>query len=238
MNESHLVSLCSSRLSYDIIDISQPISSKSACFPGDTPFSRDITLSYEESHVVNLTAIKMSPHIGTHADSPVHILGDLADSAGMANSLPLRSFIGPTVVFDLSPLDDKITIAHIEAKLATLNDVPERVLFKTRREVRYEVFEEKYAFFSVELVNFLARKNVLLIGIDTPSVDHIHSKTLEAHHALVAGNMCWLENLDMSSVLEGHYFLIAPPLKLSEVEASPVRAVLLAEKRDCRLSNY
>ena len=56
---------------YRIIDISQPISSRAACFPGDTPFSRQVTVSYQDS-VVNLTAITMSPHVGTHADAPVH----------------------------------------------------------------------------------------------------------------------------------------------------------------------
>jgi len=37
------------RLSYSrIIDISQPVTSRTACFPGDTPFSKSVTLTYED----------------------------------------------------------------------------------------------------------------------------------------------------------------------------------------------
>lgn len=39
--------------------------------------------------------------------------------------------------------------------------------------------------------------------------------------------MVWLENLDLTAVEEGVYELVALPLKLTELEASPVRAVLL-----------
>ena len=215
---------------YEIIDITQPVSSRTACFPGDTPFSRVITLSYKESHVVNLSAITMSPHVGTHADSPIHIYGDMADGLGMASSLPLSHYLGPVVVLDVSPFEDQIMIAHVEPKLAKLGSTPERILFKTKKEIRYEVFEHRYAYFSSELVQYLVAQGIMLMGIDTPSVDHIDSKSLEAHHELLAGQMSWLENLDLTKVKEGAYFLIALPLKLTEVEASPVRAVLLAEK--------
>jgi arylformamidase len=212
---------------YRIIDISQPVGSRTACFPGDTPFSRQVTVSFAESKVINLTAVTMSPHVGTHADAPVHVQGDMADGSGMAASLPLENFIGPAVVLDVSPLDDALRMGHIAEKLKAFDSLPGRVLFKTLRQIRYEVFEDSYSYFSVELVHGLADRGVTLMGIDTPSVDHVNSKSLEAHHALVARGLCWLENLDLTLVEEGQYVLVALPLKLTEAEASPVRAVLL-----------
>jgi len=212
---------------YRIIDISQPISSRAACFPGDTPFSRQVTVSYQESSVINLTAITMSPHVGTHADAPVHVTGDMNDGVGMAASLPLEYYFGPAVVIDVSPLDELIKVEHVAFKLDNFADKPRRVLFKTSSLIRYEVFEEKYAYFSVDLIEEMASRNVIMMGIDTPSVDYIHSKTLDAHHALLKAEMCWLENLDLTQVEEGEYFLSALPLKFTEIEASPVRAVLL-----------
>ena len=70
------------------------------------------------------------------------------------------------------------------------------------------------------------------MGLDTPSVDAVDSKTLETHHQLLAQGMAWLENLDLTHVplsqgLSSEFFLVALPLKLMELEASPVRAVLL-----------
>lgn len=212
---------------YQIIDISQPVGSRTACFPGDTPFSREIAVSYAQSQVLNLTAIKMSPHVGTHADAPVHVYGDLEEGVGMAAALPLEYFLGAAAVIDLSPHDQAIRAEPVMRKLRQFARPPRRLLIKTARQIRYEVFEERYAYLSLELVEELADKGVMLVGIDTPSVDEISSKTLAAHHALLRARMHWLENLDLTGVEEGEYCLVALPLKLTEAEASPVRAVLL-----------
>jgi arylformamidase len=210
-----------------IIDISLPVDSKSACFPGDTPFSRNITLTHKDSGVVNLTSLTMSPHVGTHADSPVHIKGDMADNEGMASQLPLDSFVGPARVIDLAPYDNGITAEQFLAKISNIDNLPPRILFKTCHQIRYQVWEKQYAFFTVELIEALHSKGVVLAGIDTPSVDHTESKNLETHHKLDELKFVWLENLDLTTVDEGNYFLVALPIKFVELEASPVRAVLL-----------
>jgi arylformamidase len=210
-----------------IIDISQPISSSTACFPGDVPFSKEITVSYESSNVINLTAIKMSPHVGTHADSPVHVRGDLSEQKETAGQMPLSPFVGPAMVIDLSPHDGAITIADLQAKQPRDQELGERILFRTKRQVRYDVWEDSYAYFTTELIDHLADCGVKLVGIDTPSVDATSSKTLETHHRLLQHDLYWLENLDLSQAQAGTYFLVALPLKLMEAEASPVRAVLL-----------
>jgi arylformamidase len=212
-----------------IIDISQPVGAKTACFPGDTPFSRNVTLTVEQSGCVNLTSLTMSPHVGTHADSPVHIKGDMDDlEGGMAADLPLEAFIGPVRVIDLAPLSEGISAKHFLDKVAMIDELPSRILFKTCHQIRYQIWEEKYAYLTVELVDALHEKRVKLTGLDTPSVDHVDSKTLETHHKLDEYNLVWLENLDLTAVEEGNYFLVALPLKFTELEASPVRAVLLA----------
>jgi arylformamidase len=213
-----------------IIDISQPVSSTTACFPGDTPFSRKVTLSLQEQHSVNLTSLTMSPHVGTHADSPSHIEGDMAGALGMVGTLALEPFAGRAMVIDLSPLQGAIEPSCVEEKLKSLPSMPQRLLFKTCRSIRYDIFEDSYAFFSVQLIETVARLGVRLVGIDTPSVDHIDSKDLKTHHALIAHKMSWLENLDLTNADAGEYFLVALPLKFMELEASPVRAVLFDAK--------
>ena len=72
----------------------------------------------------------------------------------------------------------------------------------------------------------LATKNVVLVGIDTPSVDPSNSQTLPAHQQLHRLNLRVLENLVLDDVPEGDYELIALPLKLTQADASPVRAIL------------
>jgi arylformamidase len=214
---------------FRIIDISQPVSEQSACFPGDTPFSREVTVSYADSQVINLTAFTMSPHVGTHADAPVHIHGDMEEDTDAAvGYMSLSPFIGPSYVMNIAPYTDAIQPEQVAPYLEALPEVPRRILFRTTDTIRYDMFETQYAWFSVALADYLAGKGVVLMGIDTPSVDHVDSKTLETHHTMLGHGMVWLENLDLTQVTKGEYFLIAAPLKLMELEASPVRAVLLA----------
>ncbi len=264
-----------------IIDISQPISRSYACYPGDTPFDYTLTASFAQNKCYNLTAFTMSPHIGSHADAPAHVLNletavrdaklaqdleleslcsgaghsqrvldrstandsgsrdcvklasraavfrlDTMEPKNLAGHLPLAPFIGPCLVIDVSPCKGEITLKSVENKLK--GDIPLRILFKTRLQLRFDQFDEEYAYFSLDLIDFLHAKGVKLIGIDTPSVDHIHSKTLDAHHALIAHGMVWIENLDLSQAQENTYFLSALPLKLMELEAAPLRAVLIS----------
>jgi arylformamidase len=57
-------------------DISPPISETAPLFPGDEPYSQKWTARIGPGCPVNLTAITMSPHIGAHADAPLHYADD------------------------------------------------------------------------------------------------------------------------------------------------------------------
>ena len=69
---------------------------------------------------------------------------------------------------------------------------------------------------------------MLLIGIDTASIDPADSKTLDAHQVIRRRDLRVLENLVLDEVPEGDYELIALPLRLTTADASPVRAILRA----------
>jgi len=219
---------------FSIIDISQPVDSHSAVFPGDEPFRRKVTLTHAESKVINLTAFTMSPHVGTHADAPVHIQGELPPGATRhektIGEMALAPYLGPCVVLDVSGHVDHgngVLPEHVKDRLEAYPHFPQRVLLKTMTHVRYDVFEKRYPWISIELAEYLGKHGVKLIGLDTPSVDPVDSKALKTHHTLLQQKICWLENLDLTHADEGEYVLIALPLKLMEIEASPVRAVLL-----------
>ncbi len=224
-----------SKFAYErIIDISQPVSEKSACFPGDTPFSRKVTLTYEDSRVINLTALTMSPHVGTHADAPVHIKGSLSANSPdtgddtTAGAMELSPFMGKVVVIDLAPTTAGIKAAQVEEQLkAAAAAGVQRVLFKTAQTINFEIFEDQYSFIETDCADLLGELGFVLVGLDTPSVDHIKSKDLATHHALDKHHLVWLENLDLTAVVAGEYFLVALPLKFMNLEATPVRAVLL-----------
>lgn len=209
-----------------IIDISQPVSTSTACFPGDTPFSKQVTLTYEQSGVINLTAFTMSPHVGSHADAPVHIKGTLPGDDTTAGAMTLDAFIGAVLVVDCATTREPITKSMVEPYLSKHPQI-KRVLLRTLDKVDATAFEADYAYIATDLASYLGQCGVKLVGLDTPSVDHIKAKALDTHKILDSYGMVWLENLDLSNVQAGIYQLIALPLKFMELEASPVRAVLL-----------
>ncbi len=86
-------------------------------------------------------------------------------------------------------------------------------------------FNVDFAALEPLLVDYLNRAGVRLVGVDTPSVDPFESKDLPRTR-LSAYDLAILEGLVLDGVPEGHYELIALPLRLAGFDASPVRAIL------------
>jgi len=103
-----------------------------------------------------------------------------------------------------------------------------RVLLRTASFPDPRKWNNDFASLSPELVDALHARGVVLIGIDTPSVDPFDSKTLEAHQAFGRHDMAVLEGVVLDEAEDGVYELIALPLRLRGADASPVRAVLRA----------
>src|SRR4029434_9115147 len=70
-------------------DISPPVSARSPLFPCDAPYRQSWTARIGPGCPVNLSAITMSPHIGAHADAPLHYGPDAA-TIGEADPAPDR----------------------------------------------------------------------------------------------------------------------------------------------------
>jgi arylformamidase len=203
-----------------IHDISQPLGTATAVWPGDHAVGIEWTLSRARGHSVNVAALTTSVHAGTHADGFLHVV----DGGETAAAMPLDAYIGRCVVIDATGAS-VVTLEHV-AGLPDLRAV-ERVLFRTRQYVNPGAFPEPFAHIDPGLAERLGDAGVRLLGTDAPSVDPVDSKDLPAHHALVHGRVAILENLLLTDVPPGEYTLVALPLRLVEADSSPVRAVLL-----------
>ncbi len=203
-----------------IYDITRTITPAVAEWPGDTPFSQTWVSRMERDDSVNVTALTLSPHTGTHADAPLHY-----NSAGLTiGEVPLDVYLGRATVVEIDTVG-AVTPAHLSAlDLRTI----ERLLIKTPASLRpTERWDEEFAFLAPETAALLGESGVRLFGTDAPSVDPMRSKTLDAHHTLDRYNVYILESLSLANVPAGDYELIALPLKLT-VDGSPIRAVLRA----------
>ena len=201
-----------------LYDITPPVTGRLGVWPGDTPARREVLLDLARGDPVTLSTLHATVHLGAHADAPSHYGLGAPDIGGRA----LEPYLGPCQVMRVDAgRNTRITPAMVREPVAA-----PRVLIATGTFPDPEVFSEDFAALAPELVDDWHARGVLLIGIDTPSVDLFDSKDLPAHRRFLAHDMAILEGLVLDRVPPGHYELIALPLRLEGFDASPVRAVL------------
>jgi arylformamidase len=202
-----------------IWDISPPVLEGAPVFPGDTPYRQRWAATIAPGCPVNVSEITLSPHVGAHADAPLHY-----DPEGQTiGTVDLAPYLGPCRVIhaiERGPLIEWEHIAH------AVQHLPPRVLVRTYRRAPVDRWDGALAAYAPATVERLAGLGVKLIGIDTASIDPADSKTLDSHQVIRRLGLRVLENLVLDEVPEGDYELIALPLKLVTADASPVRAVL------------
>ncbi|HEX6813273.1 MAG TPA: arylformamidase [Planctomycetota bacterium] len=204
-----------------IWDISEPIEPATAPFPGDTPFSQEWVLRQESGGSCNVSTIRMSVHVGTHTDAPLHFDLGGPDIA----SVDLRRYLGPCRVVDVQGNGTPSLIPAGALTPAMLAGA-QRILFRTRRHHDHREWNQHFTAVGPDAARALVAAGMLLVGIDTPSMDHADSKELDGHHVLYEGGVAILENIDLSGVPAGDYELIALPLRIVNGDSSPVRAIL------------
>ncbi len=199
-------------------DISPPVSPASALFPGDRAYSQEWTATLGPGCPVNLSAVTLSPHVGAHADAPLHY----GAGAATIGEVDLVAYLGPCRVIHAIDCGPLVRIEHLQHAIA---DLPTRVLVRTCHTAPV-AWSPEFSAFAPETITWLAGLGVRLVGIDSQSVDPADSKTLPSHKQLLKLDVRVLENLVLDDVPAGDYELIALPLKWILADASPVRAVL------------
>jgi arylformamidase len=153
------------------------------------------------------------------------------------HQVPLAAFIGDAVVADVRHRGglEAITVADLEQALGDVMQPGDRVLLRTDVNESYDGSPEWIArspFIDPPAVDWLGRNGVSLVGFDFyhgngPRASNPTYST--SHHCAEAGvlTMPYLRNL--GAISKPRFTLIALPLKVIDVEASPVRAVALED---------
>lgn len=204
-------------MSRRIYDISPLVSPRIGVWPGDTPLTREVLCDMRKGDNLTLSSLHATVHLGAHADAPSHYGRDAPSIEARA----IERYLGPCQVFHTdSERGERIVPSQVGSVGAP------RVLLGTGTFPDSESFNEDFAALSVELIEALDEQGVVLVGIDTPSVDLFDSKDLPVHQACLERDIALLEGLVLDRVPEGIYELIALPLRLEGFDASPVRAAL------------
>lgn len=201
----------------ELIDISPTLHSRSPVWPGDTQLELFWSYRMDKGFSCNVGGLKMSLHTGAHVDAPFHF----QEGGKPINELPLSTFVGDAFVVEVYS-DEAIRPKDLTSLPSPL---PDRILLKTSSS-NSSIFDSHFAYLSVEAANLIAKSGCKLLGTDTPSVDKSDSKQLIVHNVLANNGVAIIEGLELELVAEGWYELIALPLKLKGMDASPVRAIL------------
>lgn len=209
-----------------LYDISITLHGDTPPWPGDTPFSCEWPWLIARGDSVNVSSLTASPHVGTHADAPLHV----RDGWPGVQELSLENFFGPALMVDVAEEDAEISLAALTRAVGREPEVAlkrcPRLLLRTGSTIADGMFPSTWPVLSVHCARTLLRFGLTLLGTDAPSVDQKESRTLDVHRTIFDGSGAILENLDLRRVTPGEYELMAFPLKLLGTDAAPVRAVL------------
>lgn len=164
------------------------------------------------------TKITLNLHTGTHLDAPLHIL----ENGSTIDRIEPEKLITRCRVLDMSHVKDRITRVELEARMIEAGDF---LIFKTRNS-QQETFDFGFVFLEESGARYLREKKVKGVGIDSLGIER-DQPGHPTHRILMESGIIILEGLRLAHVEEGLYTLIALPLKLEGLEASPVRAVLI-----------
>jgi len=203
-----------------VYDISRTVSPTLAVWPGDASYQFTHVMRLDDGESVNLTTLTLSAHTGSHADAPYHYEKTGAHPA----DLSLAPYLGPAHVVTIERQHGGIVPSDFNRH--DLTGMQRLLIHTWVSDLPDHQWSENFPYPTVELIDWLAEWGVVLLGLDSPSVDDFNSTELPCHHRLHKHAILNLENLCLKGVPDNVYELIALPLKLAGVCGSPVRAVL------------
>lgn len=202
-----------------IYDISMEISESMPVYKNlesKKPRFKNVSNHDENQHYE--TDITLNVHSGTHVDFNLHMLRDGSTSSEAV----LSNYITEARVLDLTGVADKIEKEHLVPFKIKKSEF---LIFKTKNS-NDEVFNPEFIYLAESAALYLKEIGIKGVGIDALGVER-NQKGHPTHKHLMGDNIIIIEGLRLKDVSVGTYTLIALPLKLKKLDASPVRAVLI-----------
>lgn len=177
----------------------------------------------------NATTLSLYSHCGTHMDAPRHFLPD----GNTLDQQELGTLVGPAIVVNVAPASPKqlITVDDL-GELANAIQPGARLLFRTDWHKRYGTpeYRNELPRISLELAQWLVKKQVGLIGVEPPSVADVNNmqELTDVHQTLFRGNVVIVEGLaNLDQLSSSMVQFTALPMKIAGGDGSPVRAIAI-----------
>jgi arylformamidase len=205
-----------------VIDLTMRVSQKIKVFPG-SPQPAFITWSKLDVHGYDSEVMYMSTHTGTHMDAPSHF----ASRNVTIDDIPASRLVSEAVLIKVPrKADQLIEVGDIS------EDVEEHstVVFVTgwEKEYKRDHYMTKNPGISGKTAEYLVKRNVNAVAIDSPSIDAGFDMKFTAHNVLLRAGILVIENLcNVDKLDKKKFMLVVTPLKLAGASGSPIRALAL-----------
>jgi arylformamidase len=203
-----------------LIDVTVPIDSTLATYPGNTPFNLEAIKRLANGDSSNVSTLHLSAHAGTHVDAPRHFF----DEGGGVETLALELLCGRTRVVELTTR--KAVTAEDLAGFDLREDV--RLLLKTANSRLWGTpdFHQDFIGVTEGAARFLVDRGVKVVGVDYLSVEPYNTPGAPAHHVLLGAGTIVIEGLNLRDVEPGTYEMFCLPLAVVGADGAPARVIL------------
>jgi len=212
-----------------IIDLTQLLTEDMPVFPGDEPPVFEKVTTHEEDGYA-MTQVTVWSHVGTHIDSPAHIIA----GADTLDVLSIEQFVGKALIIDCYALGegDAITMEYIDL-VKDKADEADFLLFRTGWDIYWgtDEYYGEYPCIDDEVMQYLIDSAKKGMGIDMISPDPIESEELPIHIGLLENGIVILENLtNLNLCGDGLFTLCALPLKYIDSDGAQARVIAILEE--------
>ena len=188
-------------------DLTRELNEDTPVYPGDPEFKREAVCAIGDTSNYTMQHLHFCNHAGTHIDFPAHVIAGAKTSAGFR----IQDFTGTCTIIDYSTISQsgEVSEKHLD-ELAP----------------REFVFFRNAPYLSQKVVDFLIKKQIRLVGIDSLSVDGMEDHTLPVHNALLQRDILIVENLALDKAPCGRCFVVVAPLNVTGIDGVPVRVIM------------
>lgn len=169
-------------------------------------------------------------HVGTHIDAPLHMFADGRE----INDYPLERFMGTAHLVNMCHKVPGGSILPEDLSEQLLDLEPHQiVVIRTDMSEKFG-YEDFYdtnitPYFTPEVAQWLVEKRVKMVGLDFHK-GRVDSQKFTTTRILHRGDTLTLSYLaNLKEIRSKKFTLIAFPLKIKGLEASPVRAIAIED---------
>lgn len=212
-----------------IVDLSVPVDATTISPPSQAR-RVEIEYAHRKPGWWQASWISLSPHTGTHVDSPLHVI----EGAPAIGKIGLDRVVGEAILIDLTDKGPNSPITSEDLKKYEKKILPgDIVLLRTDWSDKKWGTDEYWndsPYLTADGAKWLANKKPKAVAFDffeeySARLKGFKPEDFVVHHELLGSGVIIIEHLtNLGKLTKGRVEFFAAPLKLMVTEASPARA--------------